>query len=170
MIELFVDDFHGVPPCQRNATQLSTQHKQHNAHECSADRSVSPVPATAAGAPAAAPIVTSTLHVTRSSSSPVVPATPPSRESVTAAMTDDDQIDLQIVGEKRNLVEWFTDREMTGRANSARGEFLQALVEQRFGGFVDEIDRHRGRDVRALHPRRIVEHGKQVHFRVQVVR
>ena len=53
---------------------------------------------------------------------------------------DDDEVDIEISREQRNLLQRIADSEMPARPDSARREFFQAFVEHASGRVGNQID------------------------------
>jgi hypothetical protein len=85
-------------------------------------------------------------------------------------MSHDNQIGLQLTGKKRDMDQRVANREMGRCDDAARSERLDAVVEYLPRRLLQRIERHGRRNVGPLRPRQAIQNGKQVRFRVKLLR
>jgi len=85
-------------------------------------------------------------------------------------MSHDNQIGLQLTGKKRDMVQRVANCEMRRCDDSARRECRDAVAEYLPRRLLQRIDRHGRRNVGPLRPRQAIQNGKQVRFRVELLR
>jgi histone H3/H4 len=81
-----------------------------------------------------------------------------------------DQIYIQVLGKKWNLVQRITDCEVPRRVYSSHCELLQTFLEHFFDRVANDIDRYRRHDFRPVHPRGVTDHRKDMQLCAELLR
>lgn len=100
----------------------------------------------------------------------VVLAAPPSPDGPAAPMPHDNQVDFQLTGKERDMVQRVANGEVGRCDDASRSEFLDSIAEYFSCGLLQRIERYGRRNVCALRPRRVVQNGKQMRFRLHLLR
>jgi len=95
---------------------------------------------------------------------------PPARKKTFRVMPDDNQVDLQGIGEARNLINGIASRKMACCDDVPLTELVHALLENFTGSLFVEVEVDRGQDIKPACPIRAVENRKQVGLGVQLLR
>jgi hypothetical protein len=85
-------------------------------------------------------------------------------------MPHDNQIGLQFTGKKRDMVQRVANREMGRGDYSTRSEFLDSIAEYLPRRLLQRIERHGRRNIGPLRPHQAIQNGKQVRFRLELLR